>query len=56
MSSLVKDLGSVTCSVFSAIRRPVCTSANSDMAAGLITLGVLAALFLLVVTSRAARV
>ncbi|CAO4157169.1 hypothetical protein DHODJN_25375 [Methylorubrum extorquens] len=56
MSNLVRDLGSATCSVFSALRQPVCTSANSNTAAGLIMLGILAALFLLVVASRTKRV
>ncbi|MGH1569397.1 hypothetical protein ACRAWG_00460 [Methylobacterium sp. P31] len=56
MSDLVKDLGFVTCSAFSAVHQPVCTSANSDTAVGLITLGVLAAIIILAVASRAVRV
>ena len=56
MPDFLRQIGSVTCSAFDAVRHPVCLSYNSVTAAGMITLGVLTTAGILMIANRATRV
>jgi hypothetical protein len=56
LPDFLRQIGSVTCSAFDAVRHPVCLSYNSVTAAGMITLGVLTTAGILMIANRATRV